>query len=425
MGERDVIMLFVGTRGIRTADTVRPLAAVADVVVATSEDILADRSDQLDDSVPATAVVRAADRGRLLDEALRYAARHRVDGALTFSDDLLVDTARFAAQRGVPGQPVASVDAFRDKYRQRCALAAAGLPGPRFALITDPDDARAALGAVGLPAVLKPTRGSGSALVYIVETPEEFESCLRDAWAAAARAGGAVAPDTGFILEQLIHGDPSWHATPGFAAYVSVESVAVGGTYLHLAVTDRFPLAPPALETGMMLPSGLRPDQTAAVVTAADDALRALAFEHGLAHVEVMLTADGPVIIEVNARAGGAVPYLMALAGGVDLIGIAGRAALGRLPDAAPRFERHALFVAPQHPVGVQIVEVAGLDQVSGLSGVRAVIPLATGSGRTDDFRHTMMAVVLGVVDRPAEAVALWGDVMANLRPTYALAGAP
>ena len=114
--------------------------------------------------------IRAPDRGRLLDECLKYAAGHRVDGALTFSDDLLVDTARFAAERGLPGQPVATIEAFRDKFVQRSVLAGAGLPGPRFARIAGPDDVPAALAAVGLPAVLKPTRGSGSALVSIVET---------------------------------------------------------------------------------------------------------------------------------------------------------------------------------------------------------------------------------------------------------------
>jgi hypothetical protein len=115
----------------------------------------------------------------------------------------------------------------------------------------------------------------------------------------------------------------------------------------------------------------------------------------------------------------------MPLAGGADLIAVAGRAALGQLPDAPPRFDRHAVFVAPQHPVGVEVIAVDGLADVSGLTGVRAVIPLSARPGRTDHFRNTMMAVVLGVVDRPAEAVALWRDVMATLRPSYARPDTP
>lgn len=411
-------MLFVGERGGRVSDACGPLAQLADVVVVTSDDIVAARADDLA-AVPAAAVIRAGDRDKVLDAGTRYAAEHRVDGALTFSEDMLADTARFAAGCGLPGQPVESIAAFQDKYAQRRALAAAGLPTPAFAEITDPEQGRAALDRVRLPAVLKPTRGSGSALTYVVESPSDLDSYLGEASRSAARVGGAVAAGTAFILEELVAGDPSWHPTPGFAPYVSVESAAVGGRYLHLGVTDRFPVAPPLLETGMMLPSGLPPDRTRAVMDAADRALRALDFRHGLAHVELMLADDGPVVIEVNARAGGAVPYLMPMAGGADLVALAGRVALGELPDVAPQFHRHAVFVAPQHPIGVQVDEVRGLEEVAQLPPVRLVIPLATRGVRTDHFRHTMVAAVLGVVDGPAAAVELWDRVMRTVRPSY------
>ncbi len=417
---RPVLMLFVGTRGVRIADTCNPLAAFADVVLAVSDDVLAARADTLDASTRYTEVVRVPHRDDLVAAALRHARRHRVDGALTFSDDMLLDTARFADGAGLLGQPVSSVDAFRDKYVQRKALAAGGLRVPAYAEITDPAQAGAALDAVGLPAILKPTRGSGSALAFPVATPAELADRLREAFDAAPLVGGAVAADTAFILEELLIGDPSWHAEPGFAPYVSVETVAVAGEYRHLGVTDRFPLAPPVLETGMMFPSGLAPEQTARVTAVADQALAALDFRHGLAHVELMLTADGPVVIEVNARAGGALPYLVPLASGVDLVAVAGHAALGRLPGADVVAQRRAVFVAPQHPVGVQVVGVDGLSAVNDLPGVRAVIRLAAGAGRTDRFRDTMIAAVLGTCDTPAEAVRMWQDVMRTVRPRYA-----
>lgn len=414
---RPVLMLFVGTRGVRIADMCNPLTAYADVVIATSDDILAQRADRLDGEVAADQVIRAACREELLQECLRYAGR--IDGALSFSDDMLLDTARFAAERGLPGQPVATMAGFRDKYTQRRMLDAAGLPVPPFAEITAPDQAEAALRAVPLPAILKPTRGSGSALAYVITEAAELPSRLGEVFAGAPHAGGAVAGDTAFILEGLING-ARWHDVDGFAPYVSVESVAVGGNYAHLAVTDRFPLAPPVLETGMMLPSGLRPDQQDQVVGVADAALRALDFRHGLAHVELMLTADGPVVIEVNARAGGALPYLFPIAAGVDLVAVAGRVALGELPEKDVVFERHAVFVGPHHPVGVEVVGVAGLRAAAAIPGVRAVIPLSVHPTRTDGFQHTMIAAVLGTVATPGAAVELWRAVMTTIQGEYA-----
>jgi biotin carboxylase len=416
---RPLVMLFVGTRGVRIADTCNPLTAVADVVVATSEDILAQRADRLDGTVDARHVLIAPTRDRLLAAALRFAAEHPVAGAVSFSDDLVELTARFAAQTGLPGQPLPAIANFRDKYVQRCALAAAGLPVPPYAVLSAPDQAAAALAAVPLPAILKPTRGSGGALAYVIGEPADLDPVLAEAFGHAPSAGGAVEADTEFILEGLLVG-ADWHRVPGYAPYVSVESAAVGGRYLHLGVTDRFPLSPPALETGMVLPSGLGADQQAEIVDMADRALRALDFRHGLAHTELMLTAGGPRIIEVNARAGGALPYLFPLASDVDLIALAGQVALGVLPDRPPRFTGHAVFVAPQHPVGVEVTSVQGLDQVGALPGVRVVIPLALAGTRTDKFQQTMIAAVLAVAESPGDAVRVWRDVMATVRARYA-----
>ncbi len=413
---RPVLMLFVGTRGTRIADMCNPLAEYADVVIATSDDILAQRADALDDTVRAADLVRAPNLDSLAEACRRYPGR--VDGALSFSDDMIELVARFAAERGLPGQPPETTAGFRDKYLQRSLLAAGGLPVPRHVEITDPEQADKAVEVVGLPAFLKPTRGSGSALAYRVDTVAELRERLAEGFAAAPRVGGAVAGDTAFILEGLLVGH-RWHEVDGFAPYVSVESVAVDGRYEHLAVTDRFPLAPPVLETGMMLPSSLDDAQRGQVVEVADRALRALDFRHGLAHVELMLTADGPRVIEVNARSGGALPYLFPLAGGPDLIALAGRAALGELPTALPSFDGHAVFVAPQHPVGVRVAKVTGLDKAAAVPGVRAVIPLSVNPTTTDDFHGTMIAAVLGRTATPEQAVTLWRDVMASVQAEY------
>lgn len=414
---RPVLMLFVGTRGVRIADLVDSLTVDADVVVAISDDHVAARADTLDAVAGVCEVLRAPTSTDLCARALVHPPR--LDGVLAFSDDVLAVAASVAAARGLPGQPLESLDAFRDKYRQRCLLAAAGLPVPPFYEITDPQQAEEALAAVPLPAYLKPTRGSGSSLVHLIDVPEQLAPRLREGFAAVGHAGGAVAADTAFILEGRLVGQ-AWHEVDGFAPYVSVESAAVDGRYTHLAVTDRFPLAQPALETGMLLPSGLVERDRKQVVDAADAALRALDFRHGLAHVELMLTADGPVVIEANARAGGAMPYLFPLAGGPDLVRLAGEVALGNLPRETPAFPRYAVFVAPQHPVGVRVECVTGLDAAAAVPGVRAVIPLSAEPGRTDHFQRTMIAAVLGTADSPASAVALWRQVQSAVRAEYA-----
>ncbi|QIS11600.1 ATP-grasp domain-containing protein [Nocardia arthritidis] len=426
MTARPTLMLFVGARGIRVADTCAALAPLAEVVLVTSDRIVSRRADRLADAAETVRdIVVVPTTGEILTRAREYARAKPVDGALTFSDDLVEVTAAFAAEHGLPGLggPAAMV-CYRDKFAQRRALAAAGVPVPPFHLLREPADVDAALAAVPLPAILKPTRGSGGALAFVISRPEELEPVLRESLSGVADAGAAVESGTEFLLEGLLVGD-NWHGTTDFAPYVSVESIGGRGEIAHLAVTDRFPVAPPALETGMVLPSSLPAGRRAEVVDAADKALRALGFDTGLAHTELMLTADGPRVIEVNARAGGALPYLFPLVSSVDLTREAGRVALGLPPRREAEFGGYGVFVAPQHPVGARVRRVDGLAAAARVPGVRAVIPLAAEPGHTVDFRQTMIAVVLGVAATAPDAARLWREVMDTIRPQYREANMP
>lgn len=414
---RSTLMLFVGARGVRTADICRSLNDMADVVVVTSRDILAQRGAAEDD-IAVRDVVLAPTRKDVLCHAVEYAERHAVDGALSLSEDSIDLATEFAASQGLPGLRPARMAGFLDKYEQRRVLRAAGVPVPAFHAPVTRELLSDALREVPLPAILKPARGSGGALAYPIGGPEDLATVLDEAFSSVAGVGGAVDPGTEFILESLLVGQRQ-HPVEGFAPYVSVETIGFRGRLSHLAVTDRFPLSPPALETGMMLPSCLSEEVQTQVTAMAERALTALGFDHGLAHTELMLTADGPRVIEVNARSGGAMPYLFPLASDTDLVTQAGRIALGLPPVESVRFDGHAFFVAPQHPVGVAVKEVRGLDEVAALPGVRAVIPLALGGTRTDGFRDTLIAAVVGQARTPGEAVARWQDVMRCIRPEY------
>ncbi|MGH3995964.1 MAG: ATP-grasp domain-containing protein, partial [Pseudonocardiaceae bacterium] len=319
---------MIGTRGTLLSDTCASLDRYADVVLVTSEELLAGRADTAMGLPAGHVVVCPSTTAGIPAAARRCAAAYHPAGVLTFSDDVVELTAALAADLGLPGQPRETVTRFRDKAAQRAALAAAGLPVPRYIEITRARQAGTALAAVPVPAILKPTRGSGGTLAFVVSEPDQLGPLLEAGFRDVERVGGAVDRDTAFIFEELIVG-ARWHEVDGLAPYVSVESAAVDGRFVHLAVTDRFPLAPPVLETGMMLPSALGPDQQRSVLDAASAALTALDFRHGLAHTELMLTATGPVVIEVNARAGGALTYLFPLASGLDLTTLAGRIAVG------------------------------------------------------------------------------------------------
>lgn len=415
-------MLVLGARGIPYAHLRPSLESWADVVVASSRDVLARRPDAA--ALAGTTLVLARDLAELPQVIAEARDTVPVQGVFTVSEDAVATTAVIADRLGLPGLPVSAVPALSDKLAQREALRAAGVPTPAFAEVDaadGSDDVTALLDKVPLPAVLKPTHGSGSALVYRCHTPGELRAALAGRATAHASAGGAIAVDSRYLLESLLVGVPS-HPVPGFAPYVSVETLVEHGVHHHLAVTDRFPLAAPSLETGMMLPSCLDSADRSAVEAAASDALRAVDLRHGVAHTEVMLTADGPRIIEVNARVGGALPYLFPLAFGCDVVTQAARLALDLPVARQVSLNGHAMFVAPQHHIGRTVIRVDGIADAARLPGVRAAIPAEVGGGgpRLIGFDNSLMAAVIATIPDPRAAVALYRDVLHLVRPYYA-----
>jgi biotin carboxylase len=326
-------------------------------------------------------------------EAAAALAPHSPDGLVTFFDTGMEELAVLAGRLGLTFHSPQVARRLQDKLAQRDALRAAGLPTPR--VVDLPAGAERAaverLGStVGFPAVLKPRRASGSWHTFPVASPE----ALGALWEELA-AGG---PEARVLEEYLSDGPPM---PQGFEAdYVSVETVAVGGSATHLALTGRFPLAPPFRETGFFIPATLESDLQAEVVALAAQALVALEFEDGCAHTEVKLTAEGPRIIEVNGRIGGGVPDMLRLASGVDMMTLAMNAALGVAPVIAdlPATSAVGYRFFFQPPVSARrTIAIDGLDRLKLVPGVESITlrrPLGSEFDAREGTRSHVFAVV-------------------------------
>ncbi|MGA5729166.1 ATP-grasp domain-containing protein [Streptomyces seoulensis] len=265
--------------------------------------------------------------GAVLD-AIAALGAGRPAGVTTSSDYFVPVAAETAHALGLPGPDPAAVTRCRHKGHQRAALAAAGVPVAAHTLVTDADAALDAVRRTGLPVVLKPADGSGSTGVRLCRSLEE---AVRHTAALLARThnerGIPTAP--GLLVEEYLDG-------PEFSVEVFGRTpVAVVGKHLGEA--------PHFVETGHDVPAPV-PDDTARVLAdTAVAAIEALGLGHGAAHVELRLTARGPVLIEVNPRlAGGMIPELIRSARGIDLVAAQVGAALGRRPDLEARTAQHA-----------------------------------------------------------------------------------
>jgi biotin carboxylase len=350
-------------------------------------------------------------------ETAEALAPHSPDGMVTFFDTGMEELAVVAELLGLAFHSPEVARRLQDKLFQRDALRAAGLPTPRVVDLPVGAD-RATVerlgSAIGFPAVLKPRRASGSWHTF----PVAGRSALGALWDELA----AGRPEPHVLEEYLSDGPPMPH---GFEAdYVSVETVAVGGAATHLALTGRFPLAPPFRETGFFIPATLDRERQAEVVTLAEQALAALGFEHGCAHTEVKLTAEGPRIIEVNGRIGGGVPDMLRLASGVDMMTLAMKAALGVEPAIAALPDTSAIgyrfFFQP--PMSARrTIAVDGLDRLKLFPGVESITlrrPLGSGFDARDGTRSHVFAVVGRAADY-AGMLAVEAFLRTEITATY------
>lgn len=292
--------------------------------------------------------LEAADLDTAVEAATALHTRLPLNGVVTYSELLLRPQAEIASRLGLPGNTPQAVGIAQSKAQQRLLFAEHQVPSPGFEVITSDRDLAAAAARVGLPGVFKPSLGAGSQCVRLVSTYSELIHAFT---VARAEKTAFLQCEDAYLLEERMELEADGDS--GYAAYCSVESLLAAGVTHHLAVSDRLPLEHGYAEEGVVLPTRLDAASVQAVVDVADQAIRAIGLTCGAVHTEIALGADGPRVIEVNARAGGPLPTMFEVAADYDYAAQIGRSALGLPPTALPEFTRAALLRFLPIPAGL------------------------------------------------------------------------
>jgi biotin carboxylase len=270
------------------------------------------------DAIPGVGDVVASTE----DAAAVLAAARDVeaDGVIAPGTDWpVLVAAQVAAELGLP-HPIDVPTARRatDKIAQREAFDRAGVPQPRWSASEPP----------GYPCVVKAADRQGQRTMTFVDRPEQ----LGDA-AARAREGSR----SGRVLfEELVAGPE-----------VTVNGFSGPWGYVPVAVTDRHHFdGSPGVAQRHVYPSE---HETASAEEAARAAVAAIGVERGPSYVQMILSPDGPRVMEVAARLGGGHDSeICRRAAGVDLASAAVRAALGEEPPQAE---------LEPHPRGATVIQ--------------------------------------------------------------------
>ncbi|GIG59428.1 carboxylase [Longispora fulva] len=254
--------------------------------------------------------------------ALAVHERDPISGVITWDEARVNQTAYVAEQLGLPGPGTAAALACRDKNLTRTLLAAAGVPQPASVLVGSLEEARAAAERIGYPVIVKPSDLLLSMGVVVVPRPEDLDTAY--ATAVGVEVPGRDDYECHPLVEEFVSGYE-----------ISVDSAVHEGEVTVLCIARKQVSPPPhRVEVGHVVDPEdplLTDEELFAVVRAAH---AALGFRSGNTHTEIMMTADGPKIIEVNGRLGGdLIPYLGLRATGVDTGLASTHVVTGRAPQ--------------------------------------------------------------------------------------------
>ncbi|MET8116680.1 ATP-grasp domain-containing protein [Streptomyces prasinus] len=285
-------------------------------------------------------------------------------GLISSTDTWTPAGAALTERLGLPGLDPAVLRLTRDKAAVRNRLHEVGLTRGRAVESAGPD--REACGLllkeVGLPAVLKDTAGTGSQNVWLARDEGELDAALAEA--------------SGRDLKGRLFAEP-YFSGPVYSA----ETLTWTGRTRLLGVSSRLMSPEPHFrEEITAFPVAFPDPQRTSLERWLDRVLAAIDYSDRFAHVEFVLTADGPEVVEVNPRIGGAlVGEGMCRALGVNVYEAMIEAALGRRPrlmDAALPGGPAVAFVLGYPATPGVFTGVAGLDRLTDMPGTPAWYPV-------------------------------------------------
>jgi hypothetical protein len=295
-------------------------------------------------------------------------------------------------------------EARRHKGRMAAAVAAAGLPSIRQ--ICSPDVAEvadwiASSGLTGRDIVIKPPKSSGTDGVTLVRHGTGWREVFASMLGIRNRLGlvndalvvQEFAKGTEYVVDTFSH--DGVHTVSDVCRYTKLNDDTV------MAVYDTL--------------EWVSPDDpvVAGLIDYARAALDAVGFRFGATHIEIMLTADGPRLIEINARPhGSGQPRICLLATGDSQIERTARYFAGAhdIP-ASYQLLTHTLIVFHMARLSGHVGDTKGVDEIKRLPNYfESVENFAAGdkiTATTDLFDSLDLgSVVLNGTDR----AEIWRD---------------
>ncbi len=270
-----------------------------------------------------------------LEAAQIIHTRTPVDACITIYENYIVPNAIIAKSLSLPGLSPDAARACTDKEIMRTRFAQSSEKvSPDFHVVESKESLIDFANAHNFPLILKPANLAKSLLVTKNDSLEELLANYQKALGLANDTYSKYAPNQvpKFIVEEFLEG--SIHSVDAFVDANGMphvlDNVVDYQTGYDVGFDDNF-------HYSRLLPSQLPPTDIDAIRHTAALGCRLLGMASSPAHVEIILTKDGPRIVEIGARNGGYRERMHRLANNIDIPANALALSLNQPLDITPK----------------------------------------------------------------------------------------
>lgn len=291
---------------------------------------------------------------------VKAAKKYKIDGIMTLATDMpMRSVAAVVEEMGLVGIDRDTALKATNKAEMREALHLEGVPVPKFFKVTNKKEYLECVKKFTVPFIVKPADNSGSKGIFKVDNFKD-KQLIEDAYEYCqpfSRVGDVV-------VEEYMNGPE-----------VSVETISIEGDCHVIQITDKLTTgAPHFVEMGHSQPTKYNKETVQKIIEITKAANKAIGIKNGPSHTEIIITAEGPKIVEIGARLGGdnINTHLVPLSTGVDIVECCIKIALGQKPDIKPKWNKGAAIRYFQQHAGI-VKSIKGIEEAKRLLGVKQI----------------------------------------------------
>lgn len=291
---------------------------------------------------------------------LKAAKEENIDGIMTLASDMPMRTVAVVAKElGLVGIDETTALRATDKAVMRKCLMDNNVPIPKFFKVSSKQEYERAVKQFETKFIVKPADNSGSRGIFLVDNLSD-EKLIDQAYLYSKE----YSRNGDIVVEEYMTGDE-----------VSVETLSIDGVCHVVQITDKLTTgAPHFVEMGHSQPTKHSFEISEKIREVATMAVSAIGIKNGPSHTEIMVTKDGPKIVELGARLGGdcITTHLVPLSTNINMVEKCILIALGEKPDIIKTIDKgSAIRYLPSHKG--KLLEISNVGEAENVPGVKEI----------------------------------------------------